>query len=47
MIIVTKVEPEYAMGNQLIGIRLTLENRGTTQKRSEILVFVSEESAFC
>ena len=44
MIIVTKVEPEYAMGNQLIGIRLTLENRGPTKKRSEILVFVSEKS---
>ena len=44
MIIVTKIEPEYAMGNQLIGIRLTLENRGTTQKRSEILLFVSEKS---
>jgi hypothetical protein len=44
MIIVTKVEPEYAMANQLIGIRLTLENRGTTPKRSEILVFISEKS---
>jgi hypothetical protein len=44
MIIVTKVEPEYALRNQLIGIRLNLENRGIEEKRAEILVYISEKS---
>jgi hypothetical protein len=44
MIVVTKVEPEYALRNQLIGIRLNLENRGIEEKRAEILVYISEKS---
>ena len=44
MIIVTKVEPEYALGNQLIGIKLGLENTGIEDKRAEILVYISEKS---
>jgi hypothetical protein len=44
MIVVTKVEPEYALRNQLIGIRLNLENRSSVGKRAEILVFISEKS---
>ena len=44
MIVVTKVEPEYALRNQLIGIRLNLQNRGIEEKRAEILVYISEKS---
>ena len=44
MIIVTKVEPEYALRNQLIGIKLGLENTGIEDKRAEILVYISEKS---
>ena len=44
MIIVTKVEPEYALRNQLIGIKLGLENTGVEEKRAEILVYISEKS---
>lgn len=44
MIIVTKLEPEYALRNQLIGIKLGLENTGIEEKRAEILVYISEKS---
>lgn len=44
MIIVTKMEPEYALRNQLIGIRLNLENTGIEEKKAEILVYISEKS---
>jgi hypothetical protein len=44
MIIVTKVEPEYALRNQLIGIKVGLENTGIDEKRAEILVYISEKS---
>jgi hypothetical protein len=44
MIIVTKVEPEYALRNQLIGVKVSLENTGIDEKRAEILVYISEKS---
>jgi hypothetical protein len=44
MIIMTKVEPDYALKNQLIGLRIDLENRGDKEKKAEILVYVSEKS---
>lgn len=48
MIIVTKVEPEYALRNQLIGIRLNLENRGIEEKKSRnISVYFGKKSTCC
>jgi hypothetical protein len=44
MIVLTKLEPEYALKNQMIGVRIDLENTGNTEKRAEILLFVSEKS---
>jgi hypothetical protein len=43
MIIITKMEPEYALKNQMIGVKIDLENRGTEDKRAEILLYVSEK----
>lgn len=43
MIIITKMEPEYALKNQMIGVRIDLENRGNEDKRAEILLYVSEK----
>ena len=44
MIVMTKMEPEYALKNQMIGIKINLENRGDSDKRAEIIVYVSEKS---
>lgn len=38
------MEPEYALKNQLIGIKLGLENTSIEEKRAEILVYISEKS---
>ena len=39
----TRMEPEYTLRNQMIGIKIDLENRGTENKKAEILVFISEK----
>jgi hypothetical protein len=44
MIVLTRLEPQYALKNQMIGVKIDLENTGNTEKRAEILVFVSEKS---
>lgn len=44
MIVLTKLEPQYALKNQMIGVKIDLENTGNTEKRAEILVYVSEKS---
>jgi hypothetical protein len=44
MIVMTRMEPQYALKNQMIGIKIDLENRGNTDKRAEIIVYVSEKS---
>jgi hypothetical protein len=41
MIVMTKMEPEYALKNQMIGIKINLENRGDSDKGAEIIVYVS------
>jgi hypothetical protein len=38
------MEPQYALKNQMIGIKIDLENRGNSDKRAEIIVYVSEKS---
>jgi hypothetical protein len=43
MIIITKMEPEYALKNQMIGVKIDLVNRGIDDKRVEILLYVSEK----
>lgn len=43
LIIITKMEPEYALGNQMIGVKIDLVNRGNEDKRVEILLYVSEK----
>jgi hypothetical protein len=43
MIIITKMEPEYAQKNQMIGVKIELVNRGIDDKRIEILLYVSEK----
>jgi hypothetical protein len=43
MIIITKMEPEYAQKNQMIGVKIELVNRGINDKRIEILLYVSEK----
>jgi|SRR5215475_4921164 len=43
MIIISKMEPEYALKNQMIGVKVDLENRGTEDKKAEILLYVSEK----
>ena len=43
LIIITKMEPEYALGNQMIGVKIDLVNRGKEDKRVEILLYVSEK----
>jgi hypothetical protein len=37
------MEPEYALGNQMIGVKIDLVNRGNEDKRVEILLYVSEK----
>jgi hypothetical protein len=44
MIVMTRMEPQYALKNQMIGIKIDLENRGNSDKRAEIIVYVSEKS---
>lgn len=44
MIVMTMMEPEYAVKNQMIGIKIELQNRGNSDKRAEIIVYVSEKS---
>src|SRR5437763_3416489 len=44
MIVMTRMEPQYALRNQMIGIKINLENRGNSDKRAEIIVYVSEKN---
>jgi hypothetical protein len=44
MIVMTRIEPEYALKNQMIGVKIDLENRGNSDKRAEIILYVSEKS---
>ena len=44
MIVMTMMEPEYAVKNQMIGIKIELQNRGNSDRRAEIIVYVSEKS---
>ena len=44
MIVMTRMEPQYALGNQMIGVKINLENRGDSGKRAEIIVYVSEKN---
>ena len=44
MIVATKIEPQYTESNEIIGIKLEVQNRSNEDKRAEIVLYVSEKS---
>ena len=44
MIVLTKFEPEYALKNQMIGVKIDLENKGNEEKESTSYLYLRKGS---